>query len=316
MTHPASYLRLGALALLWGASFLLIKVALGALSPVQVAFTRIALGATVLLLLCALRGARPGGDRRLWLHVAVAGLFASALPWALLGIGERTVDSGLAGALNATTPLWTVLIGYVAGTQRRLPPRALAGLGLGFAGALLISAPWHGAAAGLGVLACLGAAASYGVAYVHIGRNLAGRPGAPAPLALAAMQLTAATGIAALALPLDGLPAVRFAPLPLLAVAVLGVFGTGVGFALNYRLIADEGPTAASTVTYLMPVVSVLLGTLVLDERLGWRVLLGMALVLAGVALNRRRAASSRSPRLDRVAARAYSRAATEHPMK
>ncbi|WP_243791703.1 DMT family transporter [Saccharopolyspora gloriosae] len=313
MTHPASYLRVGALALLWGASFLLIKVALTALSPVQIAFTRIALGAAVLAVLCAVRGIRLRGDRRLWAHVAVAGFFASALPWVLFAIGERTVDSGLAGVLNATTPLWTILFGYLAGTQRELSPRMLAGLAVGFGGVLLIMAPWHGAAGGIGLVACIGATASYGIGYVHIGRNLTGardgRP-APAPLTMAAMQLTAATGLAAFALPLDGFPPVHFDLVPLLAVAALGVFGTGVGFALNYRLIADEGPTAAATVTYLMPIVSVLLGALVLDEQIGIRAVLGIALVLTGVALSRK----PRAPRI--TGARTYTDLAINHPMK
>ncbi|MGW0894632.1 DMT family transporter [Saccharopolyspora sp. NPDC002578] len=317
MNHPASYLRVGALALLWGASFLLIKLALTALSPVQVAFTRIALGAAVLVVLCALRGIRLRGDRRLWAHVAVAGFFASALPWVLFSMAERTVDSGLAGVLNATTPLWTILFGFLAGTQRDVPPRMLAGLAIGFGGVLLIMAPWDATASGIGLLACLGATASYGIAYVHIGRNLtASRDGGPAPvpLATAGMQLVAATGIAAFALPLDGLPPVRFDLVALLAVAVLGVFGTGVGFALNYRLIADEGPTAAATVTYLMPIVSVLLGALVLGEQIGPRVVLGIALVLAGVALTRRTNRPSRR-RLP-PAARVFTDLTTNHPMK
>lgn len=318
MNHPASYLRVGALALLWGASFLLIKLALTALSPVQVAFTRIALGAAFLVVLCAMRGIRLGGSRRLWTHVAVAGFFASALPWVLFSMAERTVDSGLAGVLNATTPLWTILFGFLAGTERGLSPRMLTGLAIGFGGVLLIMAPWDGAASGVGLVACLGATASYGIAYVHIGRNLTGsRDGGPVPvpLAMAGMQLVAATGIAAVALPLDGLPPVRFDLVALLAVVVLGVFGTGVGFALNYRLIADEGPTAAATVTYLMPIVSVLLGALVLGEQIGPRVVLGIALVLAGVALSRRN--RTRFPRFPAVSgSQVYTDLATNHPMK
>lgn len=291
MVNPTSYLRFGALALLWGASFLLIKMGLAALSPAQIAFGRIVLGALVLIAVCAVRGIRFGRDRRLWGHAAVAGLFASALPWTLYSAAERSVDSGLAGALNATTPLWTLLFGFAFGVQRRIAPRMAAGLLAGFAGVLLMFAPWQAGGAGLGAFACLGAAASYGIGYVYIGRNLTGSGDRPAPLAMAGMQLSAATVLAALALPLEGFPPVRLDVPALLAVLVLGVFGTGAGFALNYRLIADEGPTAAATVTYLMPVVSILLGWLVLDEQIGLRVLAGIALVLAGVALSRKRRA-------------------------
>ncbi|GAA0525401.1 multidrug transporter [Saccharopolyspora subtropica] len=286
MNNPTSYLRIGALALLWGSSFLLIKLALGALSATQVALVRIVLGTGVLLGLCALRGLRLSGDRQLWRRVAVAALFGSALPWVLFGLGEQTVDSGLTGVLNATTPLWTALFGLFA-AREAMPPLRAAGLLLGFVGVVVLFAPWQaGDLLDGGVLACLAAAASYGVAYVYIGRKLTGH-GVP-PLPLAAMQMTAATGFALVALPLDGLRPVHWDPVGLAAVAALGVFGTGIAFAINFRVISDEGATTASTVTYLMPLVSVLLGWLLLDEQLGPRMLLGMAMVLLSVALTRR----------------------------
>lgn len=296
MNNPMSYLRLGLLALLWGSSFLLIKIALEAMSPTQVALGRIVLGALVLLLLCALRSARLVGvrtahNRRLWRHITVAALFANTLPWVLFGLGEQTVDSGLTGVLNATTPLWTMIFGLAFGTERSLAPTRFVGLMLGFAGVTLIFAPWQGGGMlSWGVLACVAAAASYGIGFVYIGRSLSGaqRDGL-SPLALATMQMTAATGLGVLALPIDGFRPVTLAPMPLLAIGVLGVLGTGFAFAMHYRIIADEGATTASTVTYLMPVVSVLLGYLVLNEQIGLRVVFGMAVVLAGVALSRRR---------------------------
>ncbi|KAA5833528.1 DMT family transporter [Saccharopolyspora hirsuta] len=287
MNNPTNYFRLGALALLWGSSFLLIKLALEALAPTQIALTRIVLGALVLLALCAVRGLRIGRDRAVWRHVAVAALFGSTLPWVLFGIGEQTVDSGLTGVLNATTPLWTVLFGVLV-TREAPPPARLGGLLLGFLGVLLIFAPWQGTGMlSWGVLACLGAAVSYGISYVYIGRKLTGQHGLP-PLVLAAMQMIAATGYAVVALPLDGLRPVHWGLLALVSVAVLGIFGTGLAFALNYRIISDEGATTASTVTYLMPIVSVLLGWWLLGEELGLRILLGMAVVLVGVLLTRR----------------------------
>ncbi|MDA3630133.1 DMT family transporter [Saccharopolyspora oryzae] len=287
MNNPANYLRLGALALLWGSSFLLIKLALAALAPTQIALTRIVLGALVLLALCAARGLRLSRDRAVWRHIAVAALLGSALPWVLFGIGEQTVDSGLTGVLNATTPLWTVLVGLLV-SREAPPPARIGGLLLGFLGVMLIFAPWQGTSMlSWGVLACLGAAVSYGISYVYIARNLTGQHGLP-PLALAAMQLTAATGYGVISLPIDGLRPVQWDLLAMGSVAVLGIFGTGLAFALNYRIISDEGATTASTVTYLMPIVSVLLGWLLLDEEIGLRVLLGMAVVLTGVLLTRR----------------------------
>lgn len=317
MNNPTSYLRLAALALFWGASFLLIKLGLEALSPTQIALARIVLGALTLLAIFAVRGLRIPGDRNLWRHVAVAAVFANALPWVLLAVGEQSVESGLAGVLNATTPLWTVLFGLLAGREA-LPPRRAAGLLLGFLGVLVIFAPWQGdGMLGWGVLACIAAAASYGIGFVYTGRFITGR-GTP-PLALASMQLTAAIGFSLLALPIDGLRMVHWNPVALLAVFALGVVGTGIGFALNYRLIGDEGPTTASTVTYVMPIFSVLLGWLLLGEQLPFRVLVGMAVVLVGVALTHRKAAGPSANRFWTALTRAshlYADLASNHPMK
>ena len=318
MNNPTSYLRLSALALFWGASFLLIKLGLEAMSPTQIALGRIVLGALTLLAICAVRGLRVPGDRNLWRHIAVAAVFANALPWVLLAIGEQSVESGLAGVLNATTPLWTVLFGLLAGREA-LPPRRAAGLLIGFLGVLVIFAPWQGGAMlGWGVLACVAASASYGIGFVYTGRFIAGR-GTP-PLVLASMQLTAAIGFSLLALPIDGLRMVQWDPVALLAVLALGIVGTGIGFALNYRLIGDEGATTASTVTYVMPIFSVLLGWLLLGEQLPLRVLLGMAVVLIGVALTHRKSsgpsiAARLWPALNR-ASRLHADLATNHPMK
>ncbi len=273
---------MGVLALLWGSGFLWIKLALNGLTPVQVTVLRCVLGAGVLLVLARLAGQRLPRDRATWGRLAVAALFCNTVPFVLFSIGEQTVDSGIAGVLNATTPLWSALIATAMGDRPR--PVRLAGLLLGFAGVLLIFAPWHQhGLASWGTLALLAAAASYAVAFAYMGRHLTGRG---EPLAMSAAQLVAATGLAALALPAGGL---TWAPTTgsLLAVAVLGIAATGVTFYLNYRVIEDEGPTAAATVGYLLPVVSVALGAVVLGESVGPRVLAGMAVVLAGVALTR-----------------------------
>ncbi|MDX3779594.1 DMT family transporter [Streptomyces europaeiscabiei] len=284
----ASTLRMALLALLWGSGFLWIKLALNhGLSPLQITVTRCALGAGVLLALALAARQRLPRDRRTWGHLLVAAFFCNALPFALFGIGEQTVDSGTAGVLNATTPLWALLLGLLLGTDRPLSPARLTGLLLGFAGVLLIFAPWQ--RAGLmtgGALALLGAAVSYAVAFAYMGRHLMSRD---APLAVSAAQLLTATGWAGLALPAGSSLAAGVDLTALAAVTVLGIFGTGITFYLNYRLIADEGATSAATVGYLLPVVSIALGALFLDERVGPRVIAGMVVVLAGVALTRPR---------------------------
>jgi drug/metabolite transporter (DMT)-like permease len=174
---PRSLVRLALLALLWGSSFLWIKLALDGLSPVQLVLVRLALGAAVLVAVVRLRRLRLPHDRTTWLHLTVAALVANAIPYLLFAIGEQTVSSSLAGALNATTPLWTLGIGLAARTERQVTARRLVGLLVGFSGALVILAPWNAPNPGAigGALACLGAAASYGLSYVYMGRQLAGR---------------------------------------------------------------------------------------------------------------------------------------------
>jgi drug/metabolite transporter (DMT)-like permease len=276
--------RMVVLALLWGSGFLWIKLALTGLSPVHLTLVRCALGALTLLVMAFAARQRLPRDRGTWARLIVAAFFCNALPFALFGIGERTVDSGVAGVMNATTPLWSLLIGVALGTERRLNPARLLGLALGFAGIVVIFAPWQ--QAGLlstGALALLGAGLSYAIAFAYMARKL---PADGAPLALSAAQLMTATALTALALPVASTaPHLTFTAV--VAVTILGVFGTGITFYLNYRILSDEGPTAAATVGYLLPVVSVALGALFLGEPLSLRVIGGMAVVLVAVGLTR-----------------------------
>jgi drug/metabolite transporter (DMT)-like permease len=286
---------MGVLALLWGSGFLWIKLALTGLSPAQVTVLRCVLGALVLLALAWwARHRLPGlSDRPTWRRLVIAAFFCNTLPFALFSIGEQTVDSGVAGVLNATTPLWSTVIGLALG--ERFTGVRLAGLGLGFCGVVVIFAPWqqHGLAS-WGALALLAAAASYAVAFAYMGRHLVNRGD---PLGMSAAQLLVATGLAAVGLPAGGLDWSGVTTGSLLAVGVLGIVATGLTFHLNNRLIATEGATAAATVGYLLPVVSVILGAVVLGEEVGIRVIAGMGVVLAGVALTRQPAAVARKVR-------------------
>ncbi|MEO3817329.1 DMT family transporter [Plantactinospora sp. B5E13] len=282
-----SVLRLGLLALLWGSGFLWIKLSLQGFAPVQIVLVRLVLGAAVLMPIALARGLRPPTDRRTWLHLAIAALVATVIPYTLVGYGERTVGSNVAGVLNATTPVWTVLIAFLAGTDRVTGLRRGLGIVLGSAGTVLIFSPWQSAGeiASWGGLACLVASASYGVSYVYQGRFLTNR-GIP-PIMLAACQLAVGAVLIGFAVPVGGLTAPTWRTDAVVSLLVLGVLGTGVAYLLNYRLITDEGPTTASTTTYLLPVVAVVLGALVVNEPTTLPMLGGMLLVLAGVALAR-----------------------------
>jgi drug/metabolite transporter (DMT)-like permease len=174
--------------------------------------------------------------------------------------------------------------------QKAVTSWQMAGLLTGFAGAVLIFTPWN-TAAGLisaGGLECLAASISYAVSYIYMDKFLARR--GIGPVVLSACQLAAAAVMLAIALAVTGVRTPHVTAVSVAAIAVLGVIGTGFAYVLNYQIITSEGATIASTVTYLLPVVAIVLGVLVLSESVTVTTLAGIALVLAGVALTRRRA--------------------------
>ncbi|MGH3237408.1 MAG: DMT family transporter, partial [Streptosporangiaceae bacterium] len=288
------------LALIWGSAFLWIKLADRSFSPVEVTLARLALGAAVLSAIVLARREPVPRSARLWVHIAVAALFANAVPYLLFAVAEQTVDSSTAGIINATTPLWTVVLALAVRHQKTVTSWQAAGLIVGFAGAALIFTPWR-TTSGLtsaGALECLAASVSYAVSYIYMDRFLA-RRGLSA-LVLSACQLTAAAVMLALVLAVVGVRAPHVTVESIAAIAVLGIIGTGFAYVLNYQIITSEGATVASTVTYLLPVVAIVLGVLVLGESVTVIVLAGIALVLAGVALTRRNAKSaSHEPQIE-----------------
>ena len=289
-------LRIGLLALIWGSGFLWIKLAIGGLSPVEVTLARLVLGSAVLFAVVAVqRGSLPR-TAVVWMHIMVAALFANAAPYLLFAVGEQHVASATAGMLNATTPLWTVVVAVAIGHQRAITARQATGLVVGFGGALLVFSPWQATSglASAGGIECLAAAASYGISYVYMDRFLARR--GIGPVVLSACQLGAASVFLAVALGVTGAPGPRLDATVVASIAMLGLVGTGAAYVLNYQIIASEGATVASTVTYLLPVVAIILGALVLGEHITVLVLAGIALILAGVALTRNRRAEPPGP--------------------
>ncbi len=286
---PAEWLLLVTLSVLWGGTFFAAKIALAQVPPFTLVLARMAIAAAALHLILRVRGLAFPHDGRTLTAFAVMAILNNAIPFSLIFWGQTRIPSGLASILNATTPLWTLGIGLVARTERQLTPLRVVGLLVGFAGALVILAPWKAPSPGAigGALACLGAAASYGLSYVYMGRQLAGR--GLSPLVLSAAQLTAATGLLLLVTPVAGLQPIQLTPTVLVAISILGALGTGAASVLNYRLIADEGPTATSTVTYLLPVVAVVLGIVFLSEPAAAHLLIGTGIVLVGIALVQRR---------------------------
>jgi len=301
--NRATTVRMGLLALIWGSGFLWIKLGIGGLSPVEVTLSRLVLGSAVLFAVVAVRRGSLPRSPAVWLHITVAALFANAAPYLLFAVGEQHVASATAGMLNATTPLWTVLIALGTRHQRAVTARQAAGLVIGFGGAVLIFAPWRAVSglASIGAIACLAAAACYAVSYVYMDKFLARR--GIGPVVLSACQLGAASVWLAIVLGVTGAPAPRLDATVVASVLILGLIGTGAAYVLNYQIIASVGATVASTVTYLLPIVAIILGFLVLGEHITLADLAGIALILAGVALSRNRA-THQAPDTDRNATR------------
>lgn len=278
-----------ALALLWGSGYFWIKLALGGFTPVQLTFGRLALGALVLLPIVLIQRLRVPHSRAMWGHLVVSALLACAIPYTLFALAEQTVSSSLAGVLNSTTPLWTVLLAVSLRTEGRLSARRILGVIVGFAGAVVVVDPWSGLLGGslAGMLACLAAALSYAIAYTYQGRYLTNR--GVSPITLTAVQLSIAAAMLALTLPFGGASPASTSPFPWIAVFVLGAAGTGLALIINFTLIGTEGATAASVVTYLVPAVALTLGIAILDEPTRPTLPIGAALILLGVTLVRYR---------------------------
>ncbi|WP_409471677.1 DMT family transporter [Streptomyces sp. HC307] len=281
--------RFVALASIWGLSFLFIKVSVEVLAPLQVAFARAACGAAVLLMVLPLRKVRLPRGRKVWTHMAVAALLMNAGPFALFSYGEQHVSSALAGIWNATAPLVALPVALILIPQEKATRQRLVGLGVGFAGVLVVLGVWTGLGAqGLeGNLLCMGAAICYGVGFPYARRYLGDRP--EGPLALTTGQLLCATVELGAVTPFFGSAPSSMPWKVVGSILAIGILGTGLAYILNYSIIQDVGAVTASTVTYLIPIFSTLAGVLILGEDLSWNEPVGALIIILGAALTQRK---------------------------
>jgi drug/metabolite transporter (DMT)-like permease len=275
--------RLLVLAFIWGWSFLFIKVAVEGLTPSTVAWARIALGALVLWVFLRRSGLTLPTDRLMLRHFTVMAVIGTALPFTMLAWGEERISSALTSVLNASTPLFTALFAVAVGQERLRRPQVL-GLAIGVVGVAVAAGLGGSDLEGssiAGSLAAIGAGACYGVSITYARRHLSDTP----PLVAATGQLLAGTVLLApVALGTSAVSGVHLSPTRVLAMVLLGSVGTGFAFLLHYANIAEMGATKASLVTYLVPVVAVVVGILALDETFEWRLPIGGLLTVAGIA--------------------------------
>lgn len=290
-------IRFGVLSLIWGFSFLLIKVGTHGYAPFQVTFGRLFFGTAVLAVAIVVRRERLPRGIRTWGHLTVAAFILNAVPFSLFSYAELTIPSTLAGICNATSPLWGMLLSLVALSEDRPTRRRVGGLGLGFIGVLTVLGAWQGFS-GLdftGTAMALLASLSYAVGWIYVRRTLAGN--SSSHLSLTGAQLFMATLQLAVVTPLFTDLPTSFPVVPLLAVITLGSLGTGLALLIQYGLVAEVGPTTGQMVTYFVPVIATAAGVAVLNEPLHWNTPVGAVIVLVGAALTQNRTSVSRAAR-------------------
>lgn len=282
-----------ATALTWGSSYLMMKIALVGISAGQVAVGRILLGALTLAAVMTLTRRRWPREPRLWGHLTVVGTLQGVLPFLLFAWAGTFLPSGLSAILNAATPMFTALFMVLAVPAASLRGRQWFGVVMGAIGVVVVMGLWRvltDPAFGDSLpaqLAVIAATLSYAAGFTYLRRTVTGRHDHDA-VTLASVQVVMGAVVALAVAPVVARGAIQPTWSVVLAMLVLGCIGTGLAFTWNMRVVMTWGPVAASTVTYLQPVVGVLLGMLVLGETFAWYQPLGAAVVISGVFLTQR----------------------------
>lgn len=278
------YCLLAFLALLWGSSFLLIKIAVETIPPLTLIAFRVTLAAAILLIVLKIKGGSLPNAATDWTKLGIQALFSAILSWPLLAWGQQYIDSGLAGVLNSTTPIWVFAITFFLTRHEALDRLKLGGVMLGTLGIILIFGP--SVLSGLGSqIAGQGAAIACAILYAFAaiyGRNLRHLP----PLVTAAGTLSIASLVLVpLALIADKPWTLKPELASVVAAALLSVLCTAVAMMIYFRLINNLGSLATSSQSYLRSIVAVLLGVFVAGELLSPLVIVGVSLALTGVIL-------------------------------
>ncbi len=271
------------LALIWGSSFLFMAIGLESFHPGLITLIRVTTGAAVLTMIPAARSRRI--DREDWPRIVLLGAIWAAIPFTLFPIAQQWIDSAVAGMLNGAMPIFTALIATIL---LRTPPgpMQIAGLGIGFTGILAIALPTAGTAptAALGVVLVIAATIGYAFS-VNLVTPLQQKYGS---LPVMARILWAAT-LMALPFGIYGLTQSGFAWNSLLAVSSVGILGTGLAFVMMGNLAGSVGATRSSFLTYLIPVVALILGVVFHDETVSPWSIVGVVMVITGALLASRR---------------------------
>ena len=278
-----------ALGIVWGCSFIFIKLGLEFLTPVGVAFGRVSLGAITLLLWARFKGISLPKGRSMWFHLWVVSLLLNVIPGYLFAVAQTEVTSILAGIINAVTPLMTLLAIMLAFREEKPKSYQVVGLLLGFGGVLTVLGAWQGLGdnPASAVIALLCAVACYGISFPYSRKYVL--PKKIKAESLAAGQLTMGAFTLLPAYLIDGISISNYRPGPVLAMLTLGILGSGFAYIWNFKIMEAAGSAIASTVTYVTPVVAVIVGIIFLGEGVTWYEPVGGLIVLLGAAISQNR---------------------------
>lgn len=283
---PIDWLLFVLLGFLWGSSYLFIKIGVEAgLQPFTLVAGRLLIGFALLAIVVAVAREQLPRSPRMYGHLLVMAVFSVALPFSLITFAEQTTDSTLAAILNATVPLFVILIAAAALADERITGPRVAGLVVGFIGVAILVGFDPGVLAGTDVIAALaliGSSVSYATGAVYARRYAHGlRPMIPALFQVGFAMLM--TGLLAVIFEWPITVPGRFDAI--LAVVWLGLLGSGTAYLVFFKLLREWGATRTSLVAYLLPVFGIVLGAAVLQEHVDARTILGTALVIGGIAL-------------------------------
>lgn len=273
------------LGTIWGSSFLFISFGLDALTPTGIAFWRSAIGALTLLLVLLVLRIKLVRGWSAWVKLWIAGLFMSAMPAVLFGYAQQHVTSALAAILNASTPIFTVIAILIAFRAEKPKPEVLVGLAVGLLGVFVVLGIWNGFGENepLAIGALILAVTCYGIGSPFLRKYVEPLNLKP-EAAVFGQVLTSAITL----LPFYLTGALFVGPLGFSSVAsmlALGILGTGLAYVMYYRLLAQVGSAIGSAVTYMSPIVGVILGVLLLGEQITWNEPIGAAVILFGAAV-------------------------------
>ena len=281
-----AYLALG---LVWGCSFIFIELGLVFLSPFGVTFVRCALGAITLLIFAKARKVELPKGKAIWKKLWVVAMLLNVVPGVLFAFAQQYITSALAGIINATTPLMTLIFMLLIFREEKIKREQVYGLLIGALGVMTVMGVWKelGGNQLIGIIALFIAVSCYGASYPYSTRNVI--PLRLKPEALATGQLLMATMTLLPLFIFDGFSSNNYESRSIIAMLCLGIFGSGFAYIWNFSVTAAAGSAIGSTVTYITPVVAVIVGWLYLNEEIAWHEPVGALVVIIGALLSQGR---------------------------